>query len=101
MGTYEYFDHTADIGMRIAADSFEELLSLAGRGLTELIVARPETIAETERRSFELRNTDRSLLMFDLLSEMLFLFEVDQLVFCKVLVTVNEPDGIKVELAGE
>ena len=36
---FETFDHTADLGLRVTADSLNELFAEAAVGLTSLIVA--------------------------------------------------------------
>ena len=41
---FEIFDHTADLGIRVEADSFEALLAEAATALTSVLVANPEAI---------------------------------------------------------
>lgn len=97
---YEYFEHTADIGMRVHADSLEELLATAVRGLMDLMVSETAAIELTQTHTVELTATDPALWLFDLLSEVLFLFDVHALVFREVRVERLSVDRLRVELRG-
>jgi len=77
---FETFEHTADIGLRITASSWEELFSEAGRGLFSLIVANLDDVRETESRQVEIAGKDKDYLLFDWLNELLALFEVERFV---------------------
>ena len=62
------FDHTADLGMRVEADSLNLLFQDAAVGLTSMIVEHPRAIREIESQRVQ---------MFDWLAELLFQFEAN------------------------
>lgn len=72
-----FFDHTADMGIRIAATSREELVVGAIEGLYRAI-GRLEGEGEARQVSYELRGEDDAGLLRDLLTEVLFLFELEK-----------------------
>lgn len=72
----EFFDHTADIGMRVEASTLEDLLSEALRGLRLLLVGESEVMPRSERR-IAIANAEPELMLFDALNETLYLFECD------------------------
>lgn len=74
---FETFDHTADLGLRVRAESLESLFAEAARGLTSLIVDDVETVASDERQIIEIESTDLEYLFFDWLSELLYRFETN------------------------
>jgi SHS2 domain-containing protein len=76
---FELFDHTADLGLRVRAASFEELLAEAGRGLLAMLVANPAAVRPVQTRTIELAAGEPSYLLFDWLSELLYAFESDKL----------------------
>tara|TARA_R110002072_G_scaffold295170_1_gene465899 strand:+ start:9085 stop:9507 length:423 start_codon:yes stop_codon:yes gene_type:complete len=72
---FETFDHTADLGLRVAGNSLNELFAEAAAGLTSLIVADVGSVAVSRERTVNLSSPDLEYLYFDWLSELLFLFE--------------------------
>jgi SHS2 domain-containing protein len=77
---FEYFDHVADVGIRIRAATFEELLSTAARALAGWIGPAPEgpddrvveVVVEAE---------DQGGLLVRWLQEVLFRFQVERFYF--------------------
>ena len=70
----EFFDHTADMGIRVSAATREELVVGAIDGLYG-VIGRLEGIGEPRGISFEINGEDDAGLLRDLLTEVLFLFE--------------------------
>lgn len=99
---YEYFDHTADIGIRVRAADLETLLSEAGIALFGLIVDDLSQVRpENDRPIVVSANCDEpDYLLFDWLNELLRLFEETQLVFCRFEVSLAN-DGIRAVGHGE
>ena len=72
---YELFDHTADLGLRVAAPDVDSLFAEAGRALFAALVDNLEDVRpETEVR-LEIDGNDREYLFFDWLNELLHEFE--------------------------
>jgi len=72
---FEFFEHTADLGLRIQAGSFPRLMEEAGQGLTAMIVQNPDAIRPLEQRCLTVSSDSSEYLLFDWLSELLYLFE--------------------------
>jgi protein archease len=80
---YELFEHTADLGLRVKAPTLEALLAEAARGLLAILVANPEAVRPVRTRTITLAAEEPTYLLFDWLSELLFAFETDKLLFSK------------------
>jgi SHS2 domain-containing protein len=72
--SFEFFDHTADMGVSVVGDTLAELLCAAGEGLYE-VIGRFEACSDLREVAFELPGNDLSLLLRDYLAELLVLFE--------------------------
>lgn len=75
--SYEFFDHTADMGIRVRAATLPGLLMPAAEGLYAAI---GELVAHGEESpaQFEFQGDDPSGLLRDFLTELLILFEHDK-----------------------
>lgn len=100
-GSYAYFDHTADVGMTVTANSLPELLEAACRGLSNLMIPQPDSIEVRERRTVSFKNDDPSLLLFDLLNELIYFFEVENLVFREFSIRMPSPNSLIADMGGE
>jgi SHS2 domain-containing protein len=89
---YEVFEHTADVGLRIRAPDLPGLLAEAGRGLGSLIAGDLEQVREAESETIRVRGSDRAILLFDWLSEVLWAFEGRRMLFRRFEVRVD-PHG--------
>jgi SHS2 domain-containing protein len=76
---YELFEHTADLGLRVQADTLNALFVDAARGLLAMFVADPETVRPTTTKAISLSADEPAYLLFDWLSELLYAFETDKL----------------------
>ena len=73
-GSFELFDHTADMGVRVRAETREDLVVAAVEGFYATI---GELVAGGEESPFEFRRQgdDDATLLRDFLNELLILFE--------------------------
>jgi SHS2 domain-containing protein len=78
---YELFEHTADLGLRVKAATLEELLVEAAGGLLAMLVANPDAVRPVQSKSFSIASAEPSYLLFDWLSELLYAFESEKLLF--------------------
>ena len=78
---YETFDHTADLGLRARAADLNSLFTDAARALTAAFVDNPDTIEHSREESFQIESGSLDYLLFDWLSELLYRYETDQLLF--------------------
>jgi SHS2 domain-containing protein len=98
--SFETFEHTADLGLRVSADCLESLLAEAARGLFSMIVPDLDSIRTTEQHEFSIPGTDPEYLLFDWLNELLYAYEVRRLLFGRFDVRVS-PEGLAATAYGE
>ncbi len=83
MGTFEIIDHTADVGLRIEAESFEDLLETAARAVFSImLVDAPNQAAVEHEVRVEAPPGTRDLeeILVSWLQELLYLFHTKRLV---------------------
>jgi SHS2 domain-containing protein len=97
---YEVFEHTADVGLRVRANSLDELFADAGRALFALVVANLDAVRPTQSIVIDLVGDQRDYLLFDWLNELLYLFEVRRLLLSSFEVQVAD-SGLHARVAGE
>ncbi len=78
---YRVFEHTADLGLHIEADSFEELLSEAARALFSLLVVNLDEVQPVLEHIVRLPKDEPAWLLADWLSELLYLFDTRHWIF--------------------
>ena len=80
---YELFEHTADVGIRVRANSVEELMADAARGLFSVMVENFDAVQTVEEVTFRVSGEDIEELFHDWLSELLYTFCVRRLVLAE------------------
>jgi len=91
-GGWEFFEHTADIGLRARGADLRELFENAGNGLIELMFGR-DTIRPRRSLRVSTDGDDDEQLLVGWLEEILFAFEGDR--FAPAHVEVEEvADGV-------
>ncbi len=102
MARIEWFEHTADIGMRVHADSPEELFQTAAEALFDLIVVDRQTVRPERSQPFTLAADTLADLLAVWLEELLFQFETTHVLFGSFLVTLElDPPRLKATALGE
>ena len=86
---YEIFEHTADLGIRIRADSQDELFADAARGLFSVMVTNPGTVRTATEATFQLHADNVEELLHDWLTELLYTFYARRLVLADFQVQVR------------
>ena len=89
---YEYLDHTADIKFLAYGRTLEELFENAALAMFNVMIDTGKVSGETAREVF-LKSPDLEFLLVDWLSELLYLFEVDEIVFRKFQVKEIRDEG--------
>jgi SHS2 domain-containing protein len=97
---FEVFDHTADVGIVARGDTLAEAFANAARGMFSLMVDL-DRVAEREERSVEVEADDPEGLLVHWLSELLFMSEVDGLVFKRFDVRELSDTRLVARVAGE
>jgi SHS2 domain-containing protein len=90
---YEYLEHTADIKFRAYGKSLEEVFENAALAMFNVIINTEKVSGDTAREFF-LKSPDLESLLVDWLSEILYIFEVDEIVFRNFRVEkIREEEG--------
>ncbi|MCD6512650.1 MAG: archease [Thermoplasmata archaeon] len=78
---FRIIEHTADIGIEAHGESIEEAFEEAARGMFHIITDGGKIDSVVEREIEIKREMDMEQLLVDWLSELLYLFDVEHLVF--------------------
>lgn len=89
MSPYEFFEHTADLGLRVTAPDLDALFREAAEGLFAMIVERVPRGDPAERLELRIEGQRLDWLLFDWLNELLFLFESKRVVLSRFEVEVR------------
>ena len=92
--------HTADAGLRVEAKDLETLFAEAAQGLFSLILSNLDDVQPTTTREVAIDGDDIEYLLFDWLSELLFIFESERLLLRVFNVSLG-PRGLIASVAGE
>jgi SHS2 domain-containing protein len=97
---FEILDHTADIGIIVHGENLKTLFENAGEAFFHLITDLRKVKRRVERRvNIEGESLDR--LMVDWLSQLLYLHDVENLLFKGFKVDSVGEDGLKATVKGE
>ena len=90
MGRYEFLEDVAlaDCAIEIEGQSLDDLFETAAVALAHLMVD-PATLTITEERTIHLEASEVDMLLYDWLSEMIFLKDRDGQIFPRVRVRVT------------
>ena len=83
---FEFRDHTADVQVRSWGSSLEEAFSQTAYSLMATITPNLKIITPKVEREITIEAEDKEALLFDFLSEFLYIFDVDELVFNQIYV---------------
>jgi SHS2 domain-containing protein len=97
---WEVFEHTADLGLRMHAESPERLYEEAAKGFFSMIVENVDDVQPCEEVRFDIEGADREYLLFDWLNELLYVFETKRLLLSRFHVALNE-SGLHATAGGE
>lgn len=97
---YELVQHTADLRLKVRADSMEELFAEALRAMMESL--RPEGIAAnpSSEHPVEVDSVDATSLLIDFLNEVLYLAHVEREIFNRVRFRTLTETHLVAQLSG-
>lgn len=89
--TFRYLPDVAlaDIAFEAEAGSWNGLFESCALALTDIMVD-PSSLRNTVRKEFSLRSTDLDRLLYDFMTEIIFVKDVDSLIFGRYEVSVSE-----------
>jgi len=100
MKRFEILDHTADIGIIVYGEDLKSLFENAGEAFFHLITDLKKVRLRTERK-IEIGGESLERLMVDWLSELLYLHDVENLLFKRFNVESVGEEGLKAKVRGE
>lgn len=81
---FEFFDHTADIGLIARGRDLPELFINSARGLNALILEHTSATPSVQSKIIRLESPDREALLIQWLNELIYRFGTSRQVFCGV-----------------
>jgi SHS2 domain-containing protein len=97
---YEFFEHTADIGIRVRAATLEQLLAEAARALFSVMVANFDAVQPVQEISLEVPAAEPDDLLRDWLAALLFSFDTRRIVLVEFHVRL-QAGGLVATARGE
>jgi SHS2 domain-containing protein len=97
---FNVLDHTADIGIVAYGNNIEALFSNAATGLFSLMTDL-DTIKDVDQKLIELTAEDPEILLVEWLNELIYIFEVDHIVFKRFEIEELTENRIKARCYGQ
>ncbi|MGF1579544.1 MAG: archease [Gemmataceae bacterium] len=97
---FEFFDHTADLGLRIQSPDLNSLFEEAARAMFTAVVEDLSTIEDKVEVEIRIEGDEVDYLLFDWLTDLLIRFDADHMLFGKFEVEVT-PTGMRGRVWGE
>ena len=91
-------DHTADVAVEAQGKNLEEAFEQTAYSLMETITPSLRIISSEIERIITIEAEDKEALLFDFLTEFLYLFDVEELIFNKIKVQPIKKDQKKYHL---
>jgi len=102
---FKFLEHTADVQIESWGPTLEEAFSQTALSLMATITPNINIISPTIQKIMEIEAEDKESLLFDFLSEFLYIFDVEDLVFSEISVETitkkQEKYYLKAILKGE
>ena len=83
---FVFKDHTADVSIKSWGRNLEEAFSQMALSLMTTITPNLKKISTNIEKEIEIESEDKYALCFDFLSEFLYIFDVEELVFSNIMV---------------
>ena len=100
MKKFEYFDVTADIGFKSYGKDLNEAFENASLAIFNIISDTSDIDAKIEK-AIEITSEDEVSLLYDYLEELLFLHEVEFMLFSQFDVNIDDNLHLKATIKGE
>ncbi|MFX1467418.1 MAG: archease [Promethearchaeota archaeon] len=81
---YKFLDHTADVSVEINGRNLEEAFQQTAYSLMETITPNLKLISPKIEKIITVEAEDKEALLFDFLTEFLYIFDVDGLLFNQI-----------------
>jgi len=97
---FQFIEHTADVGVVASGQDMAEAFANAAYGLFS-IITEPDGLRKTESREVSLDGPDLEGLLFEWLNHLIYLFEVEGLLFKKFDITHLDEQELRATCYGE
>lgn len=97
---FEVLSHTADIGIIAYGGTMKEAFGNAAKGMFSLITELDD-VRETELRDIELDAPDQESLLVAWLNELIYLFDVENILFKRFVISRLSQTHLKAKAYGE
>jgi SHS2 domain-containing protein len=94
MKKFELIEHTADVGLVAYGKTLAEAFANAAYGLFS-IIAELDSVTETQSRNIEISEEDWEGLLFEWLNYLIYLFDVEMILFKRF--DIMELDGYRLK----
>lgn len=98
--SFEIIEHTADIGIHSKGKNLEEAFREAGRGMFSIITDL-DKVEKKKELNIVLKQDDWEDLLVSFLSELIYLHEVKDMLFCDFDVELRENDKKELNVIGK
>jgi len=88
---FEFFDVTADVGFRAHGQDISDAFANAAQAMFE-VMTNTSQVKQTVKREIIVESEDEKALLYDWLSELLFIHDYEGLVFSKFAVSIKQKD---------
>ncbi len=92
MGTVETFDHTADVGLRVTAETLDDLFATAAEGMFGYIVVNMDEVRRSLSEEISLSAISTADLLVTWLNELIYRCETQHRLYAQFDVHISE-DG--------
>lgn len=94
--SYRYIEEiaTADIAFEATGKSLEEMFREAADATMNVMIENPESILPRETRAIALENTHVDMLLFDLLQELIYYKDAEQLLLRVTTIGIDKEDRL-------
>lgn len=102
MREFKILPHTADIRLKVKADSLPELFIAATEGMMKIL--KESWIADKElriKRIIQVKSPDKTALLVDFMNEVLYQSQVNKEIYIKVNLLEFSETALKAELIGQ
>ena len=100
MPRFEVIDHTADVGIIAYGSDLREAFANSAYGMFSLI-ADLDGVKEKVSRKVDVHSTDEEALLVDWLNELLYLFDVEHVIFKRFDITALSQNSLQAKVYGE
>lgn len=100
MKSYKILGHTADIRMKVEADSLPELFVAAIEGMNSIIKEKREERREKSKKIIEIQSPDKTALLIDFMNEVLYLSQANKEIYNEVKFLEFSETALKAEIFG-